>query len=675
MLVSIRNLPTAMTFVNDLGSAATTAVLAYKYSTDQTLHWADPLNNETGACYHQAEMGEIPEYRSECAQNYAGPIPAAVHLHGALIPPELDGSPDSWVTSNGLRGHGYYSFAGAPSNGFTYKYPNTQEAAALIFHDHVLGNLRLNLYAGLAAAYLIEDPAIIPTNATGVWVSGVLGLNACNPASGNCLPANLPDSAEIIPVIIQDRMFDTNGQHFWPADSAGGVLWSPNPEHPYWVPEILGDTNVVNGVAWPYLEVEPRRYRFLFINATYSRIYELKLQAPMWVIGTDGGYLDAPVQIDKLPITTGERYEVIIDFAGFANQSLVLKNTGEAPYPNGTPPDPATLGRVMEFRVTCPPDKAPCSDTSYDPASGTPLRPGTQALVRLVDPAKGTLAANVKGKVAATRQLTSNDVIGSSKTVKKDPVTGKPTTYPGGRLEILTNNTKWDGGSPRTYNDFTPITLGGITNNFSEFPREGDLEVWELVNLTEVAHAWHLHGVQFQVLNRQDVNKGAYMAAYNAAFPGGGLDPTTGQPYPPGVYMPGFGPPFDYRPSAASGGKYGGNPDVTPFLQGPVRPPRPEEAGWKDTVIALPGHVTRIAVRYAPTDLPATTEAKDLYFPFDPTGNFRQLPTGEFEGYVFVHHCHMTEHEDNEMMRASQVTLNPRAPARTSRPLQRGVHY
>jgi FtsP/CotA-like multicopper oxidase with cupredoxin domain len=645
VLVNVRNLPSTLKFVNDLGTADSTGVLAYKYSVDQTVHWADPLNGEANDCAHMAEEGIIAEPGSPCAQNYAGPIPAAVHLHGGIFPPELDGGPDAWVTSTGLKGHGYYtSDPAAPANGFTYKYPNVQEAAPLIFHDHILGNLRLNLYAGIAAGYIIEDNTIIPTDATGVWGSTVLSVASCDPKSKKCLPSNLQGTAEIIPVIIQDRIFDTDGQLFWPADSAGGVLASPNPEHPYWAPDFLGDAIVVNGKAWPYKEVEPKRYRFLFINASHSRIYNLNLGIPFYVIGTDGGYLDKPAKVDNLLITSGERYEVIIDFAGHAGDNMVLTNTAAGPYPNGTAPSPLTLGNVMQFRVA---SAVTTPDASYDPASGKSIRGKKAKLVRLVKPTKGKLDVKKK-KVAATRLLVFNDVIGVGKT-EIDPVTGVETAYPGGRLEILLNNTKWSGESDRTYGDFTPITLGGITNNVSELNKEGTIEVVEYMNLTGVSHAQHLHGIEFQVLNRQLVDKGAYVAAYNAAFPGG-------------TFIPGFGPPLNYNPSAASGNKYGGNPDVKPYLEGKVIPPRPEEAGWKDVVIVEPNQVTRVVVRYAPLELSTKTKARDLYFPFDPSGNNQ---------YGFVHHCHMTEHEDNEMMRANMVTLNPDAPAPADRTLVR----
>jgi FtsP/CotA-like multicopper oxidase with cupredoxin domain len=104
--------------------------------------------------------------------------------------------------------------------------------------------------------------------------------------------------------------------------------------------------------------------------------------------------------------------------------------------------------------------------------------------------------------------------------------------------------------------------------------------------------------------------------------------------------MPGFGPPNSYNtPNAA--GAVGGNPDVAPYLQDGTQPPLPEEAGWKDVFKMFPGQVTRVVVRFTPqANAAGSTVAGTNYFPFDPT-------TGP--GYVV--HCHILDHEDNEMMR------------------------
>lgn len=633
---------TAITYVNELGSAATTNVLAYKYSTDQTLHWADPLGLN---CMMQL-MGMPPGPNTPCAENYLGPVAAVPHLHGGEVPAELDGGPDAWFTSNGIKGSRYYSAAGAiAGNVAIYKYPNVQEAAPIWFHDHTLGATRLNVYAGLAGGYYIYDPA-------------------------QNLPANLQPLTEVVPLVLQDRMFDTNGQLFFQADSAGGILWALNPEHPYWSPEFVGDTIVVNGKAWPYLNVQPKRYRFLFLNGSNARTYEMFLANPItkvngpsvWVIGTDGGYLDAPVMIDpnaakpaqtKLIIQPGERYEVIIDFTNYAGQTLVLKNVAKTPFPAGAAPT-GSLGKMMQFRVSA----TPVADTSYNPAGGIPLRSGGQQIVRLANPATGTMAVTA----TKTRQLTLNEVMGMPMNAI-DPVTGVLTAFPGGPLELLLNNTKW-AGSNRS--DMTPVTAGGSTLYLSELPKEGDTEVWEIVNTTADAHPIHLHLVQFQLVNRQDFNVGQYLGAYNAAFPGG-------------AFVPGFGPPLNYNTvqncSPVNPAVIGGNPCADPFLQGGVHPPLPSEAGWKDTVIMYPGQVTRIAVRYAPTGLPTTAQAGMLYYPFDPSGGDDPATAAIESQFNYVWHCHIIDHEDNEMMRPNIVQLNPLAPAPSLRPLVKGVSY
>jgi spore coat protein A len=657
VVLATRGKPTEMKFVNKLGNGATTPVLAYKYSTDQTLHWADPLGlnpmdptmplpSESNMCNH---MGGIPAFGSPCAQNYDGPIPAVVHLHGGEVPPVLDGGPDAWFTSDGnYKGHAFYSKDGAAATNYSiYCYPNSQEGALIWFHDHTLGATRLNVYCGLAGAYLIADP-------------------------NDTLLANLP---ALFPLVIQDRMFDTNGQLFFPADSAGGVLWTPNPEHPYWVPEFVGDTIVVNGKSWPFMNVEPKRYTFMFINGSNARSYEMFLTdpvsknfgPPLWVIATDGGYLDAPVKIDPaaakpaptvLAMMSGERYWVIVDFKGYEAGKIgpngaaysgtwLLKNNAKTPYPAGAPPQGSTVGRIMQFRVA----GGPVTDTSYDPATGAALR---TPMVRLTG-----------AVVQKTRQLTLNEVMGMPVNAT-DPVTGVPTAYPGGPLEILVNNTKWGGeritGVTNGMYDLQPIpgfTLDGTGKNWlSELPNEGETEIWEIVNLTADAHPIHLHLVQFQLLNRQNFNTNKCNKAYAASFPAG-YDYVKGANVGPGVFIPAFGPPLDYN--TGNPRALGGNPDITPFLQGPANPPLAHENGWKDTVIMFPGQVTRILVRWAPTDIPANTTPANASFPFDPNG-----------GHGYVWHCHIVDHEDNEMMRPDAVT--PNKPD-TDRTYKQGTDY
>ncbi|NJC96364.1 MAG: copper oxidase [Anaerolineales bacterium] len=618
VVLAFRGKPTRITWVNNLPDTNFTET-AWATWTDQTLHWADPLN----------EMMNHP------MTNYKGPVPAVPHLHGGEVPPQLDGGPDAWFTADGLyQGHAYWPGIGGGGNTSVYNYPNSQEAAPIWFHDHALGITRINVYAGIAGAYLLLDPA-------------------------NPWPI---DPTRIIPMVIQDRMFDTNGQLYFPA----GPPFSPNPmDHPFWVPEFEGDVICVNGKVWPKLTVSNKRYAFWFLNGSNARTYDMFLidqvsknfGPPIWIIGTDGGLLDTPVKLDplapkplpnSLTMMPGERYLAIIDFSGYEagvvgpngaafSGSWLLKNNAKTPFPAGVAPNGTTTGRVIQFVVN-PAGTLP--DEAYNPAVGGQLR---APMVRLANAATGTPGAGVT--INKIRQLTLNEVMGML-----------------GPLEALVNNTKWNGKSVAT--DVFP---GGIRPDFtvgpdgetyySELPQEGETELWEIVNLTADAHPIHTHLVQFQLMNRQNFNVNKYSGAYNALFPASSaIDPMTGLPYPGGVFIGGYGPPLPVNGSdPRSNGKLGGNPDIGAlkgknplYLQGPAMPPLPQEAGWKDTVIMYPGQVTRIMVRWAPTDLPANTPAANAWFPFDPNG-----------GHGYVWHCHIIDHEDNEMMRPDAVKPNP----------------
>jgi FtsP/CotA-like multicopper oxidase with cupredoxin domain len=302
----------------------------------------------------------------------------------------------------------------------------------------------------------------------------------------------------------------------------------------------------------------------------------------------------------------------------------------------------------MQFRV----GTGTVNDSSYDPASGIALRP--TPIVRLA--ANGAPAPGVF--ISKTRELTLNEVALLPQTVI-DPATGLLTAYPGGPEEILVNNSLW-AGKNRT--DFKPVTIGNITEYVSEFPAEGTTELWEIVNTTMDAHPIHTHLASFQILNRQSYDQKGFLAAYGLAFPGNGTASC-----PAGVFCAGFGPPLNYDPAlnAKSGGKYGGNPDVTPFLQGPIRLPDPNEAGWKDTFITYPGMVNRFIVRWGPQETAANVQG--VGYPFSPNDS----PTGSVnDSHGYVWHCHIIDHEDNEMMRPDVIV--PLAVART---FVKGVDY
>ena len=167
-----------------------------------------------------------------------------------------------------------------------------------------------------------------------------------------------------------------------------------------------------------------------------------------------------------------------------------------------------------------------------------------------------------------------------------------------GPLEILLNGQKYAG-------------------DVSELPTLGTTEDWVIVNPTADTHPIHLHLTQFQLVSRQKFNVGKYAADWVALQTDNGVN---------NDFMPPWN--LNYIPTELA---------VGPYLKGKPTPAQPQEQGWKDTVQMNPGEVTIIRVRFAPLD--GTPK-----YPFDATS----MP-----GYVW--HCHIIEHEDNEMMRPYQV--------------------
>jgi FtsP/CotA-like multicopper oxidase with cupredoxin domain len=640
---SRRGAATTAIYTNSLANTHLQSLL----TVDQTIHWADPLGTTA-----RNNCVNGPPLAAPCLQPFAGPIPAVTHLHGQEVLSQYDGHPDAWWTPGvAQRGRAFF--------GTTYNYPNQQEATTLWFHDHSLGTVRLNVYAGLAGFYFLRD-------------------NRDTGATNN--PITLPAGNYEHELMLADRQFDTNGQLYFPdSDNPANLNGPPgNPDkHPFWIPEFFGDVITVNGKSWPTMSVEPRRYRFRFVNASNARFYTMQLfnqqgvdmhvNGPagpaIWQIGSDGGFLNNPVQLANpangnqqcagspignntdiragarcLFLAPAERADVIIDFSGQAGKTFTMKNFAVIPFPSGGPvgfgaPDATSDGLVMQFRVNLP---LQGTDTSFNPAGTHPaLRAAPIVNIKTITPNEHRQLILVEEEGDTANPDGPGSPVGDG-----DPV------------ESLINNTKWNGNREGTTIVVPGSRSNGLGVSATETPREGATEIWEVANLTGDAHPIHIHLIQFQVISRQPFDVDTYLTDWMAAFPGGTFNGFT---FPPGVYIPGFGPPLNYT-TRNSAGALGGNLnfDAAKYLsQGacaggacPSRAPEPIDAGWKDTIKMWPGEVTRLQIRWAPTNVAVngSSPGQDL-FGFDPTN-----PPG------YVEHCHILDHEDNEFMRPYLVT-------------------
>ncbi len=524
--------PVRVKWINDLKDSNGN-YLPHLLPVDPTLHWANPPGGNV-------ERDSRPSFTSTPGP-YTGPVPIVTHVHGAHTTEDSDGYAEAWYLPAAANVPAGFAAVGTFYDEFkakaeaargqlwdpgsaVFQYPNDQRATTLWYHDHTLGMTRLNVYAGPAGFYLLRggpDDLVLDSR-TGKPAT----LPGPAPTLGD--PPGTPYYE--IPIAIQDRSFNADGSLFYPTgrqffDGFTGPYIPDSDVPPIWNPEFFGNTMVVNGRTWPYLEVEQRRYRFRFLNGCNSRFLILRFDSslPFWQLGAEGGFLPSPVQMDRLLLAPAERADVIVDFSQLPTGATVtLLNVGpDEPFGGGTPgvdfapADPNTTGQVMQFRVVA----ATGRERSTPPE-------------RLLLP-----AATQLGPASRTRQLSLNELMSVS---FDGPVAAL--------LGTVENGT----AVPKMWDD--PIT---------ENPSLGSTEVWELYNLTEDAHPIHIHMVQFQVIERV----------------------------------------------AASG---------------TVRPPESWETGFKDTVIAYPGEITRVKAT------------------FDLAG-------------LFVWHCHIVEHEDNEMMRPYRV--------------------
>jgi spore coat protein A len=355
---------------------------------------------------------EVPDYM------HAGtPVRMNTHLHGGYVAGSSDGNP--------YQGPAEYR----PGQIQSVVYPNQQNASMLWYHDHADQITRLNVYAGLLGLYLIRDSLDTGAEPNGLGV---------------------PGGAYEIPLILADRLFDASGQLFYSGDST-------------WIPEFFGDTPLVNGAVRPYLEVEPRQYRFRILNASNARFWNLTIQGgpPAVQIGSDGGLFDKPVALGgPLLMLPAERMDVVVDFSRFAGRTLTVTNA-DLPADVSSPAPP--LQSVMEIRVgrrvTTPgPARFPTTLPGVMPALGAP---------------------------SLARDITLEEV--------ENAETGEP---------------EYGSLNGRKYDDVRGV---------QERPRAGSTEDWRLVNLTEDSHPIHLHLIQFQVIDRRPFDADAYKAALEQA--------------------------------------------------------------------------------------------------------------------------------------------------------------
>ncbi|KAF2268917.1 Cupredoxin [Lojkania enalia] len=335
---------------------------------------------------------------------------SSIHLHGSPSRAPFDGWAED-VTS--------------PGQYKDYYYPNYESARLLWYHDHAIHITAENAYFGQAGAYIITDPA-----------EDALGL-----------PSGYGQFD--IPLILSSKFYNENAQ-------LTGVVGEDT--------NLWGDIIHVNGQPWPFLNVQPRKYRFRFLNSAVSRnfgLYFVKTTAtntklPFKVIASDSGLLTGPVTTPQLIVAVAERYEIVFDFSAYAGQQIELRNLDDGAG-IGTDEDFDDTDKVMKFVVS----NTPVTDPSTVPSilRQVPFPPSTNGIDHHF------------------RFHRSNS-------------------------EWLINNVGFSDANNRI---------------LANVPR-GTVEIWELENGSGGwTHPIHVHLVDFRVLARWDSENGRAVEPYEAA--------------------------------------------------------------------------------------------------------------------------------------------------------------
>ncbi|KAL1643179.1 hypothetical protein SLS61_009379 [Didymella pomorum] len=336
-----------------------------------------------------------------------GTLANSVHLHGSYSRAPFDGWADDTTD---------------PGQYKDYYYPNRQNARTLWYHDHAIDHTAKNAYFGQAGFYILSDAQ-----------EDALGL---------------PSDKFDLPLALAAKRYNSDGS-----------LWDPEANGE--TTSVFGDVIHVNGVPWPYHNVEPRKYRLRFLNTGISRSYQLYFessdaagkQIPFTVFASDAGLTLNPVQTNDLYISDAERWEVIFDFTSYAGKNVTVRNSRKV----AADEDYNSTDQVMRFVV---------GDKVSDPSRTDNLPNGLPQTLRNVP----------------------------------FPPAHAPTEY---NFKFEHSNGKWE------VNGIT--WSAGIDQRILAKPERGAVQKWTLANSAGGwSHPIHIHLVDLQITARSG-GRGALM--------------------------------------------------------------------------------------------------------------------------------------------------------------------
>ncbi|MAS35605.1 MAG: bilirubin oxidase [Anaerolineaceae bacterium] len=370
------------------------------------------------------------------------PEESIIHWHGLILPEAMDAHPH---------------YAIAPGETYVYDFQVINRAGTYWYHPHPHGATATQVYNGLAGLFIVTD--------------------------GEETAAGLPSDDYDIPLVFQDRSFDADNQLVY---ITGGMMTQMMTE----MMGFLGDNILINGKPEFELDVETRAYRLRLLNGSNFRILKLGWEdgTPLTVIGTDGGLLESPLERPYVTLSPGERVELWVDFSEHTvGSQLLLKSLPFTGVEMG-----GTMMGGMEMPET------------------TTLPHGEKTTVLKVNVVQeSTEALTLPERLSTIQRYALSDAVNAD----------LPRTF-----EIAMLNEVWslNGRS---------FEMDAVADD--EIVQANTLEVWEFINVVnesetgamdgghgghdmgnmnmgsgeiktedQMAHPMHIHGVQFQILER-----------------------------------------------------------------------------------------------------------------------------------------------------------------------------
>jgi len=391
---------------------------------------------------------------------------STIHWHGFKIPASMDGGPDTPVEAGSSK---------------IYTFTMNQPAAPLWFHPHPDMQTGKQVYMGLAGVYLLEDN-----------ITKTLEAN-------NQLPSGDKDTV----LLVQDRRFDGKA-----TDKSRNLLYKNLPMDEQ---GMLGDVILVNGSVVPKQEVANTLHRFRLYNVSNARSYQFALSdgSKFKVIGTDGGLLDQPTEVESITLGAAERVEIVIDFSQYTIGDKVMlvslpfggnmmdmmssssgSNTGMSGMMAGSSGmnGGGTMGIASGMRGKSTTNGMGSSVQGWSIMRFDITRDESESI---------TLYSELPANAEIKNRYTISDVTNS---VERQFVMSM-----GGMNNMQNSNTNSIQNGGMQQMKFVINGKSFDPHRVDEFVAAGATEIWSIKNMSPMAHPFHAHALQYQILDRNGV--------------------------------------------------------------------------------------------------------------------------------------------------------------------------